>query len=400
MSIKLKKPHTPNRLLYFIGYKGYFEKFVKKTLGVKINNQALTGLKPPFIVIANHVSTLDFCIAGATVYPNKCNFVGAVNNFIGKSWAIKQLGTLSKRQFTADLQLVRDIKHLVDKNATIMLFPEARMSADGRCSPIPTGIAKMVKLAGANLLCVNISGAYLCRPKWLNQRRAVPIVSNLSLIASKEELPNLSVGELHQKIETALQYDDYKYQRENKIVIDEKRCENLHTLLYRCPVCDSEYTTVSHDKYLECTHCGEVFNMDEYGVIHNDKLPFDSVTAWYDYEKEKISELVKSGEYYFEDDCDVEAIFDKPKYVCLGKGKIVHDYDGFTLTIGDKTEKFHSAHNFAIAYDTGKCIYLSTPTVSYKVSPINKPEQCTAISLAVEEIFANLPKIHKVSKES
>lgn len=387
MTKKNRQVHTPNKLLYTLGYKFHYEKFVKKTLGAQIENSVLAGLKPPFIVLGNHVSKLDFGIVAATMYPYKCNFVGSVNSFIGKNRLLKQLGTLSKRQFTTDLQLVRNIKYLVGKKATVMLFPEARMSADGRSSPIPQGVAKLVKTAGATVLCVNLSGAYLTMPKWLGTRRNAAVKSNLSLIATPFELAELSTEEIHKKIVTALQYDDYKFQRENRVKIDADRCTNLHTLLYRCPLCKTEFSMRSEEKFLYCEKCNERYEMDEFGVIKNAKLPFDSVTAWYDLQRAEVKKSVADGSYFFEDECVVEAIFEKPEFVSLGSGKLTHNLDGFELILPDKTEVFPSAKNFAVAFDTGACIYLATSVASYKISPINKPFECTKIALAVEEIY-------------
>lgn len=386
MTFNFKRVHTPNKLLYTLGYKFHYQKLVKKTLGAKINNDCIKNVQPPFIIIANHASKLDYGIVAAAVYPYKCNFVGSVNSFVGNAWLVRALGTLAKRQFTVDLRLVRDIKYLVSKNATIALFPEARMSADGRCSAIPSGIAKLVKMSSATLLCLNMKGVYLSRPKWLGLTRKVPVYADLSVVAKKEELPDMPLTELQKRIQDAMRYDDYAYQREKKISILDNRCTSLHTLLYRCPVCGKEFCMQSTDTALHCDNCGAHFNMDEYGVLSNGKNDC-TVTEWYDMQKDAVAQEVKSGKYVFEDDCQVEAIFDKPKYVKLGKGRITHNFDGFTLSVGDVCEEFPSKHNFAIAFDTGSCIYLSTSTASYKIIPANKAIQCTKVSLAVEAIY-------------
>ena len=63
-------------------------------------------------------------------------------------------------------------------------------------------------------------------------------------------------------------YDDYKYQKENNILIKEKfRAEGLHKVLYKCPNCKTESQMNSKGTVIYCEHCGKKWNLNEDGTL-------------------------------------------------------------------------------------------------------------------------------------
>lgn len=57
----------------------------------------------------------------------------------------------------------------------------------------------------------------------------------------------------YHRIENAFSYDDYAWQAENKVKIHyQNRARGLHRILYRCPVCQTEFETDSDGDSLWC----------------------------------------------------------------------------------------------------------------------------------------------------
>ena len=56
----------------------------------KINKVNCEGLKPPYIVLSNHGSMVDFAVAAKAVYPNKTGWVASIEEFNGREWIFRQ----------------------------------------------------------------------------------------------------------------------------------------------------------------------------------------------------------------------------------------------------------------------------------------------------------------------
>ena len=78
----------------------------------------------------------------------------------------------------------------------------------------------------------------------------------------------MSVEEINKAVKSALQYDDYLYQKENNILITEEfRAEGLHKVLYQCPHCLAESKMDSKGSEIFCTACGKRWNLKEDGNL-------------------------------------------------------------------------------------------------------------------------------------
>ena len=63
----------------------------------------------------------------------------------------------------------------------------------------------------------------------------------MTKILTPEQIKDMSVEQINEAVRSALDYDDYRYQRENGILITEEfRAEGMHKILYQCPHCMAE----------------------------------------------------------------------------------------------------------------------------------------------------------------
>ena len=91
---------------------------------------------------------------------------------------------------------------------------------------------------------------------WKNKRK-VPFHTTLKLVLTVEEIEKMSVQEIYDVILKEFEYDDYKYQLDNNILITEKnRAEKIHKILYKCPHCLSEGNMDSEGTTFYCKECG------------------------------------------------------------------------------------------------------------------------------------------------
>ena len=137
------------------------------------------------------------------------------------------------------------------------------------------------------------------------ERKEIPQVADFIQVVKKEELATLSEDEIQKRIEAAFDYDDFKYQADNKIKLTFKdRAKGIHKILYKCPCCNDEKHMTSHENIVECTACGAKWEMDEYSRLHltNPDKKWDAnlahVPNWYKWERKTVEEEMKIVDAY------------------------------------------------------------------------------------------------------
>ena len=60
---------------------------------------------------------------------------------------MRAIGCFSTRKYISDLQRIRDIKHCIENNkSSVLMYREAVYTPDGSCVPLPSTLAKSVKM--------------------------------------------------------------------------------------------------------------------------------------------------------------------------------------------------------------------------------------------------------------
>jgi len=144
------------------------------------------------------------------------------------------------------------------------MYPEARYSPCGTRSYIPESLGKLVKKNGVPVVACVHHGNHLHSPFWnFRKKRKVPLHTTVTKILTSEQIKQMSVDEINAAIVNALEYDDYRYQKENGILVKEDyRAEGLHKVLYQCPNCMTESKMNSKGTEIFCTECGKPFPKD------------------------------------------------------------------------------------------------------------------------------------------
>jgi ribosomal protein L37AE/L43A len=149
-------------------------------------------------------------------------------------------------------------------------------------------------------------------------------------ILDVDEIRKMTCEEIIEVVRRELDYDEYKWQRENNILIDEPyRAEGLNKALYQCPHCMTEHQMLSKGDKIWCGACGKTWVLGEFGQLRaiTGKTEFSHIPAWYKWQYENVKKEVEAGKYYFEDDVDVYALPNVEKFIKLGKGRLVHSIE-------------------------------------------------------------------------
>ena len=387
--------------------------FGAKTKIHKINCE---NLKPPYIVLSNHSSMIDFANLFLATFPRRLCWICSIEEFNRGEWLMRHAGCTPKRKYTTDVSLLKRIKSATNKDKRIVVIhPEARYSLCGTPDSYSESLGKFVKFVNVPIVVFNQKGNFLREPQWAKRpvRKEIKQEADFVQVITKEDIQTLSCEEIQKKIEEAFVYDDFKYQVDNNIKLTFKdRAKNIHKILYKCPCCEKEQQMISYEKYVECTNCGAKWEMDELSRLHllNQDKTWDASLAhipnWYNWERKMVEEEIKSGNYVFDDEVRIEHLVNaKIKFKEIGKVHFHQDIKGIVLDgILDDNTPFHfekpalSTSDVHIEFNfknRGDAVEISDIKRTYFVYPINNKNILTKLHFAAETIY----KLNKNKKE-
>lgn len=287
----------------------------------------------PIIVIANHESYLDPMIINRLTKARSANFVTGEFVFRAPAWGhwFKLGGAIPKKQFVVDTTAVKAMMRVMKRNGVIIVFPEATRHVDGKSVTFDDGIAKLAKKSNASVYVAHIHGAYLAWPRWSQSgMRKGRISAEFVKKIYSEEVKEMSVEELHQKILDAIDYNENEWIRTNpRSFKSRKLASGLQNIAYACPRCGSEYTmqymdSGKHDM-IQCSNCGNAARYLPTGLIEKvdpQCVVFEDLHQWTDWERGLIEEQLKNGGFKMEMNADLFKVFDRFTFAKTGKGRV------------------------------------------------------------------------------
>ena len=375
--------------------------FTLLPLGFKYTkkNMDKVSKKQPCLYLMNHSAFVDLQIASTILWPKRYSIIMTSDGFVGKNLLMKTIGCIPTQKFVSDSVLVRDIFHSIRKNKiSVLLYPEASYSFDGRATTLPESLGKLVKKLGVPVVMITTKGAFSHQPLYNNlQRRKVKISAEMECILTPEQIENLSHNEINQIIGEKFNFDNFKWQQENKIKISESfRADYLHRVLYKCPHCNAEGETVGEGTTLTCNACGKVWELSEYGFMkaQNGETEFSHIPDWYDYERQAVRKELLDGSYKLDCDVDIYLLTDMKAIYNVGSGHLVHDNNGFKLTGCDGKINYTQAPELSYSlysdyywYEIGDMVCIGNGKVLYYCFPKDKSVSVAKVRLAAEELY-------------
>ena len=393
--------------LFIVGLIWILSKFALIGKRYKVQKINMDGLKPPYLLLSNHMYFIDFMLCAMATFPHRVNNVVNIDGYYRRPWLMELIGAICTRKFTTDLHLVKSIRKVLQRGDILCMYPEARYSPCGTTAYLPDSLGKLVRMNKVPVVVMVHHGNHLNSPFWnFRKKRKVPLYTTMTQILTPEQIENMSVAEINAAIRKAMQYDDYRYQKENHILITEPyRAEGLHKVLYQCPACLAESKMDSSGTEIFCTHCGKHWNLNEDGTLSalEGETEFSHVPDWFHWQRTQVQQQIEAGTYRFEDEVDVRALPHIWGYIPLGKAKLTHDAEnGFTLQghyrgqdyfIQRKPEQTNSLH---VEYDFGPlkgvdCLDISTENDSFYCIP-SKKDVITKLAFATEILYLKKQK--------
>ena len=312
----------------------------------KVECIGMEELKPPYMLLSNHMHFIDFELTAMATYPHPVSNVVSIDGYVIKFFLLEWIGAIATRKYTTDIHLVKSIRRVLQRGDILAMYPEARYSPCGTTSFIPESVGKLIKMNKVPVVTVVHHGNHLYAPFWnFRSKRKVPLHTTLTQLLTPEQIETMTVEEINKVLWEALQYDDYRYQKEQKIRITEPdRAEGLHQVLYQCPHCLAESKMDSRGAELFCTACGKRWVWEESGDLCalEGETEFSHIPDWFAWERQQVRKQIEEGTYSFEDEVEVYGFPRCWRFIPLGRAKVRHDFDnGFTIDGHYRGQDYH-----------------------------------------------------------
>ncbi len=309
---------------------------IKTGFTVRRERMELVGNQPCLILI-NHSSFTDLKLAYGIFYPRPMCIVSTVDSYVGKRWLMPLIGCIPTQKFVSDLTLIRDMRYaLHEKKCSVLMFPEAGYSLDGRTTVLPRGLGAVLKRFKAPVVTVTTWGAFARDPLYnCLQLRRVKVSADVKCLLTPEEIEAKSIAELDAMLDRVFSFDQFAWQRDNQVRISEPfRADGLHRILYQCPNCGAEGRMEGKGIHLTCHSCGQVHEMDEYGQLRAlaSETRFAHIPDWYDWQREQVRAQIEAGRYRLESDVRIGMMVNRKALYMVGDGHLTHSEEGFLLT--------------------------------------------------------------------
>ncbi len=249
----------------------------------------LKRIRPPFLVVPNHVMTWDPILVSYFIR-QPIHFVTSDANFRNSffSWWLRKVGAIAKSKLMDDLATLRTVMRLLKEGKVVGVFAEGQRTWDGATLPIIPSTAKLVKMAKVPVIVPVLKGAFLSLPRYAFASRRGKVAVEYRLALTAEEVKRLSVEEIRHQIELTMRHDENEYQERIRVPFTNPRAaETLQLVLFWCPACDSLNQMRGDGRRFTCRSCGYSVRFSAYGwfqrdrsVDHPPKPVFRTIGEW------------------------------------------------------------------------------------------------------------------------
>lgn len=404
---KANRIKKPNAFMYFL-FKS-ISLFVSKFMfNLKIKRNEIKYNKGPFVVIANHESFIDFI---NLVVCNKHRMTFVVSNSFYNSMKIhpliKACCPIPKQQFQTSITDLKNMKHVIDSNRPLAIYPAGLMSDNGISTYIPKGTGKLLKWLNCDVYLAKTEGSYLTNPKWGRCGfRKGKITLDIFKLISKDELSSYSNESLQELVEEKLYYNAYEDQEINMIEYKKgDNIEGLENVLFKCLKCDCEFThKILNKNVMVCSKCNNMVVADKYGFLNkveDDDIVLKKVSDWsLKIENDIFQEILLDEEFIIKDSAKIQMInFKKHQFVDVGKCNISLSRKGFELkgTLNGEVfaETISTKEFIVLPFSPGKHFEIQKGSNIYRII-LSNPSHVSKWMI----VLKNLYKIHHMQKET
>ncbi len=332
-----KRPYRPSMLLQTVIRVASILDLWPVHFRYETHGMEKIGKKEPCLILMNHSSFLDLKIASGIFYPRPYGIVSTYDTLMGKELLMRLVGCFPTQKFVTDLTLIKDMEYLLkEKKVSVLMYPEAGYSFDGRTTALPRKMGILLKKLGVPVVTVITKGAFARDPLYNGlQLRKVRVTADVTCMATAEELKTKSVAELDALLDEAFSFDGFRWQQEAGVRITEPfRADGLNRILYKCPHCGAEGKAEGKGIHWTCGACGKVYELTETGFMKalDGETRFDHVPDWVDWQRQEVRRELTEGTYLLDTPVKIGMMVDHKALYMVGEGRLRHDAEGFRLT--------------------------------------------------------------------
>lgn len=215
-------------------------------------------LKPPFLLISNHVSDADGMALPYMFKKEPAVFVGSEHivriRFLGKILTDNHF-LIPIKKGNLSLSTVKDIVRNLKEGKAVVLFAEGDCTWNGVSSDIFPATGKLVKLMKCPLVTYRIEGGYFAGPRWADKRRKGNAYGKTVGIYSPDELAGMSPEEINRTVNRDIYFNHYEWENDETYK-SKAYAKGLHKALFICPKCKKAGTLDSRKHEIFCKECG------------------------------------------------------------------------------------------------------------------------------------------------
>jgi len=357
------------------------------------------GKDEPCLILMNHSSFIDLKIAVTIFNDRPLNIVCTSDGFVGKSGLMRKIGCIPAVKFVTDVAMVKDIKYALDKlQNSVLMYPEASYTFDGTATPLPESVGKSIKFFKVPVVMIKTYGAFARDPLYNNlQLRDVDVSADVTYLLSKEDIANMSVAEINKVLEEQFTFDNFKWQKEAKVKIDEPfRADYLNRVLYKCPKCNKEGEMEGKGTQIKCKCCDHGYELSELGELIplDGEAIFKHIPDWYEWERAEVRKELEENKYELSVPVDIHMLVDTKSVYNVGSSHLVHNSKGFELTGCDGQLHYvqlpqhsYSLYSDYYWYEIGDMICIGDTKALYYCFPKESGDFVAKARLAAEELY-------------
>ncbi|WP_443258554.1 lysophospholipid acyltransferase family protein [Virgibacillus sp. L01] len=333
-----------NMLLFFIRF------FTRRRSKIVIERNDTLHMKPPYIILSNHVNNWDPLILNS--YVNEpISFIAAEplfrNPFLKR--ILNYVGAIPKMKFKNDTSTIRGVLKAKKHNRVIGIFPEGNRNWDGDTEPLIYSTAKLVKLLDIPVIITTIRGGHLTHPRWADQHRKGLISISYKKVWDQGAFTNDSPDVINQKLTEALYHNEMEWQSEIAGEYQGKNLANyLERLLFVCPHCRIPGQLHSHDDLFECRSCDYTVRYTSLGTFEQVTPPiyYSTPRDWNKWQLEFLKETLLDPNWQqnwneaMQDHVKLFLSEDNKPFRLVSKGDL--EWNNTTITFNGDNEEQHA----------------------------------------------------------
>ncbi|MBO7150118.1 MAG: hypothetical protein J6V82_00050 [Clostridia bacterium] len=290
----------------------------------------------------------------------------------------KFLRPIPKKLFSPDLGTVRAIYGAKEKKAIIAIFPEGRLTTDGRSFPLAAGTAELIKRLGVDVYVLSCNGAYLVRPKWSHKTRKGKITVQTQKLFDKAALAQMDLPAVSDALSRALTHSDENATLTGQTYKCPEMAKGLEGILYICPNCKQEFTLSTDKNRIFCS-CGFCATLDETYRLHG--APYERISEWYEAQKKDLE--AKFDTLSFSVPVRTVAV-ENNRRTEIGDGVCYMDAQHFRYESESLSFSYPTASLIGLPFTCGSDIAVYHREVLYYFYLKENPNQCVKWSLFVD----------------